>query len=429
MSNLKTIARALPVAAATGLVAAGSLLAQSASVAPPSAARITQEIAWLADDAREGRGVNTAGLDQAADFIADAFAEIGLEPGGTDGYFQVFQLDPNSPALAHTDFGGATVKNVVGILRGSGALASEVVILGAHYDHLGRGDHGYEASSRDTAKVKGIQNGADDNASGTAALIEAGRSLAARTAPDRRTIVFVAFTAEELGAIGSAYYVEHPALPIDSTDVMLNFDMVGRLSGDSLTIGGTGSAEELPAVLARANRKYRLNLGMQADPWGSSDHAVFYAKGIPVLHFYTQLHQDYHTSADDWDKINMAGVAEIVGFATDVAWDLATRPEEVTYVAFERPAPPAGGKRASLGTMPDMVSSGLEGMRVQGVREGTAAAEAGIKAGDIILKIGDVVVKDVYGLQEALTTYKTGETVTIVFLRDGQRMETKATLK
>ena len=429
MTHLQTLRRTLAALAATALTTAASLLAQSAAVAPPSSARITQEVAWLADDAREGRGVGTAGLDQAADFIAQAFAEIGLEPGGTDGFFQPFELDPNSPALAHTEFGGSKVKNVVGILRGTGSLAGQVVVLGAHYDHLGYGNHGYEASSRDTAAVKGIQNGADDNASGTVALIETARNLAQRTAADRRTFVFVAFTAEELGAIGSSYYVEHPVLAIDSTDAMLNFDMVGRLSGDSLTIGGTGSAEELSDALDRANVKYGLHLGKQADPWGSSDHAVFYAKNIPVLHFYTQLHQDYHTAQDDWDRINMVGIADVVGLASDVAWDLATRPADMTYLAFERPAPPAGGKRASLGTMPDMVSSGLAGMRVQGVREGTAAAEAGIKAGDIILQIGDVVVKDVYGLQEALTTYKTGETVTIVFLRDGERMETKATLK
>jgi len=429
MTHMKTLTRLLTLAAVLCPIAAGTLVAQTTSTAPPSSARITQEVAWLADDAREGRGVGTAGLDAAADYIAKAFAEIGLEPGGTDGYFQPFQLDPMSPALAHTDFGGAAVKNVIGILPGTGSLAAQVVVLGAHYDHLGHGDHGYETSSRDTAAVKGIQNGADDNASGTVALIEAARSLAQRTAADRRTFVFVAFTAEELGTIGSVYYVEHPARPLESTDVMLNFDMVGRLSGDSLTVGGTGSAEEMSAVLDRANVKYRLNLGRQADPWGASDHAVFYAKDIPVLHFYTQLHQDYHTSQDDWDKINMVGVADIAGFASDVAWDLATRPDELTYMAFERPAPPAGGPRASLGTMPDMVSSGLEGMRVQGVREGTAAAEAGIKAGDIILQIGDVVVKDVYGLQEALTTHKTGETVTIVFLRDGERMETTATLK
>jgi len=429
MIHVKTLSRTMAALAAVTLVSAGSLLAQSATAAPPSSARITEELSWLADDAREGRGVGTAGLDQAADFIAKAFAEIGLEPGGTDGYFQPFQLDSNSPALAHTQLGGSAVKNVVGILRGSGSLAGQVVVLGAHYDHLGYGNRGYETSSRDTAAVKGIQNGADDNASGTVALIETARTLAARTAPDRRTFVFVAFTAEEIGVIGSSYYVEHPALPIDSTGVMLNFDMVGRLSGDSLTIGGTGSAEELSAVLDRANAKYRLNLGKQADPWGSSDHAVFYAKDIPVLHFYTQLHQDYHTSRDDWDRINMVGIADIVGLAADVAWDLATSPSQPTYLAFERPAPPAGGPRASLGTMPDMVTSGLEGMRVQGVREGTAAAEAGIKAGDIILQIGEVVVKDVYGLQEALTRYKTGETVTIIFLRDGERMETKATLR
>ena len=428
MKESGAVIRTLFVASLIGAIFTPTVVAQTATAEPESASRILNDIRWLADDAREGRGVGTAGLEAAAQYIAQRFEEIGLEPGGTDGYFQRFQLDPASPVLSRTQLGGEQVENVVGILPGRGRLAGQVVVIGAHYDHLGLGTRGYAGFSRDTAPVGVIHNGADDNASGTAALLETARRLAARGAQDRRTIVFVAFTAEELGTVGSMYYVEHPAMPNDSTTVMLNYDMVGRPLGDTLIVGGTGSAAELSSMVDRVNARYGLAIGKQDDPWGSSDHAVFYGKSIPVLHFYTSLHADYHTSTDDWERINPEGEARIVAFATDLAWEMATRPDDVTYLAFERPPPPSGGPRASLGTVPDMVTAG-EGMRVQAVRAGGAAAEAGLQAGDVITRIGDVEVKNIYGLQEALTTYKRGETVTIVFLRNGERMETQATLK
>ncbi|MDH3291459.1 MAG: M20/M25/M40 family metallo-hydrolase [Gemmatimonadota bacterium] len=421
--------RAIAVAVVVGLplVACGTTAQTAVSPERDAAARISADLQFLADDAREGRGVGTQGLEQAAAYIARAFQDIGLRPGGTDGYFQPFELDPRSPALAHTQLGGERVKNVIGVLPGRGHLASQVVVIGAHYDHLGLGTRGYIGFSRDTTGINVVHNGADDNASGTTALLETARNLARRQTPTHRTVVFVAFTAEELGTIGAMYYVEHPTLPTDSAIAMVNFDMVGRMSGDSVIVGGTGSAPELVPLLESTNARYRLNLVKQDDPWGSSDHAVFYGKETPVLHFYTNLHADYHTPADDWEKINVDGIVEIVALASDLVWAMATQTERMTYVAVSRPERTAG-PRASLGTVPDMVTPG-EGMRVQAVRAGTAADEAGLKAGDVVLRIGDVEVKDIYGLQKALTTYKTGDTVTIVFLRDGERKETIATLK
>ena len=421
--------RAIAVAVVVGLplVACGTTAQTAVSPERDAAARISADLQFLADDAREGRGVGTQGLEQAAAYIARAFQDIGLRPGGTDGYFQPFELDPRSPALAHTQLGGERVKNVIGVLPGRGHLASQVVVIGAHYDHLGLGTRGYIGFSRDTTGINVVHNGADDNASGTTALLETARNLARRQTPTHRTVVFVAFTAEELGTIGAMHYVEHPTLPTDSAIAMVNFDMVGRMSGDSVIVGGTGSAPELVPLLESTNARYRLNLVKQDDPWGSSDHAVFYGKETPVLHFYTNLHADYHTPADDWEKINVDGIVEIVALASDLVWAMATQTERMTYVAVSRPERTAG-PRASLGTVPDMVTPG-EGMRVQAVRAGTAADEAGLKAGDVVLRIGDVEVKDIYGLQKALTTYKTGDTVTIVFLRDGERKETIATLK
>jgi hypothetical protein len=391
-------------------------------------AQVRADERYLADDARQGRGVGTEGINQAADYIARAFARAGLKPGGTDGWFQPFELSPTAPALAHMSLGPQTVKNVIGILPGRGPHAGEVVVLGAHYDHLGLGTNGYIQFALDTA-IGVVHNGADDNASGVVALIEIAHRLASHEPRSHRTYVFIAFTAEELGAIGSQYYVAHPVRPTDSTYAMLNFDMVGRLRGDSLITIGVGSATELPALLDSLNAPYRFALQKQPGPWGSSDQSSFYAAHIPVVFFFTNIHSDYHRYTDDWEKINVDGIAEIAAYATDVATALAIRPSRLTFVDVPQPPPPeASGRRASLGTIPDMTES-PGGVRLAGVRAGTPAAEAGLQAGDILTQIGDFTIKDLNDLQHALVSLKAGDTVTIVVIRDGKRVETKATLR
>ncbi|UCF41882.1 MAG: M20/M25/M40 family metallo-hydrolase [Gemmatimonadota bacterium] len=398
--------------------------AQMASVEAP-AARVTADLQVLAADSLEGRGVGTAGLDAAAAYIARAFEESGLAPAGNEGYYQVFEISPTAPGVAHTNLGGSVVKNVVGVLEGRGSLADEVVVIGAHYDHLGYG--GGFSLDPDSAGV--VHNGADDNGSGTAALLEAARILGARTDTEQRTIVFIAFTAEELGTIGSQYYAANPTHPGDRTYAMVNMDMVGRLQNDSLIVIGVGSAPELPGIIDSLNQNYGFVLSSQEDPWGRSDHSSFYAHQIPVVHLFTNVHEDYHRTTDDWEKINVEGVAKIARFAADLTWTLAQRGDILTYVEVPKPAPPQqGGRRASLGTIPDMTDS-PGGVRLTGVRSESAADEAGLRAGDIIVQIGDHEVKDLMGLQQALMAHQGGDVVTIVFLRDGERMETTATLR
>jgi hypothetical protein len=414
-------------AAVSVLTSAVPLAAQTA--APPSAvARIRTELSWLADDAREGRGVGTAGLEQAAAYIARRFEEAGLEPGGTQGWFQPFQISPTAPGAAHTELGGEAVKNVIGILPGRGPLAGQVVVVGAHYDHLGLGTRGYIGFALDTA-IGVVHNGADDNASGTAALIEAARLIVDRRPREHRTFVFIAFTAEELGTIGSQYYIAHPVRPNDSTYAMLNFDMVGRLRGDSLIVIGVGSATELPALLDSANASYGFALQRQDDPWGRSDHSSFYGAHIPVVHYFTNVHEDYHRATDDWEKLNTEGIAEIAAYAADLGVTLATREAPLTFVDVPQPPPPtAMGRRASLGTIPDMTES-PGGVRLAGVRSGTPAAEAGLQAGDILIRIGDFEIKDLNDMQRALTSLKAGDRVLLVVMRAGQRIEATATLR
>ena len=413
---------AAALAGLTALTTTG--VAQSAATA--AADRIEHDVWYMAAEAREGRGVGTAGLDSAAHFIAGRFAQIGLEPAGTDGYFQPFEIDPTAPGAAHTNLGGTPVMNVIGAIPGRGALASEVVVLGAHYDHLGYG--GFGSLDPDSSGV--IHNGADDNGSGTAALIESARLLVNRSAASHRTLLFVSFTAEEMGLIGSQHYASHPVRPNDSTYAMINFDMVGRLRSDSLIVIGVGSATELQGLVESSNQRFGLALSWQPDPWGRSDHSSFYAQQIPVMHFFTNLHEDYHRSTDDWDKINSAGIARVAALVSDLAWDLAQRPEGLTFQDVPPPAPPTAqaGRRASLGTIPDMTES-PGGVRITGVRSGSAAEEAGLQGGDIIVQIGEHEVPDLMGLQRALMALKAGDTVTIVFMRDGERKEATATLK
>jgi Zn-dependent M28 family amino/carboxypeptidase len=390
-----------------------------------AAARVTADLQFLAADSLEGRGVGTAGLDAAAAYVARVFEDCGLDPAGTDGYYQVFEISPTAPGVAHTNLGGSVVKNVVGVLEGRGRLADEVVVIGAHYDHLGFG--GGFSLDPDSAEV--VHNGADDNGSGTAALLEAVRMLSPRLGPEQRTIVFVAFTAEELGTIGSQYYAANPVRPTEQTYAMVNMDMVGRLRHDSLIVIGVGSAPELPGIIDSLNQDYQFVLSSQEDPWGRSDHSSFYAHQIPVVHLFTNVHEDYHRTTDDWDKINVEGVAKIAAFASDLTWTLARRRNDLTYVEVPKPKPPEqAGRRASLGTIPDMTDS-PGGVRLTGVRSESAADEAGLQAGDIIVQIGEHEVKDLMGMQRALVAQKAGDVVTIIFLRDGERMETTATLQ
>jgi hypothetical protein len=391
---------------------------------PPPPEQILADIQYLADDAREGRGLGTAGLDAAAEYIASRFRQVGLQPAGPDGYFQPFRVDSTAPALAHSDIGAVAARNVVGVLPGSGDLRDQAVVVGAHYDHLGLGG----SSSLEPDSVGVIHNGADDNASGVAALIEVARLLAAETSSDRRAIVFVAFTGEEAGLLGSDYYVKNPVHSTDSTYAMINFDMVGRLEDNTLIAIGTGSATELPTLLDSLNAEAQFDLATQDDPWGRSDHSSFYGASMPVVHFFTDNHADYHRPSDDWDKIDSTGVVRISEYTADLTWVFATRVDRLTFVDVPQPAPMGGTDNGAwLGSIPDM-SGSPGGVRFSGVRAGSPADSAGLMAGDVLVQLGDQEVADLYDMTAALRAHSPGDRVTIVVLREGERVEAMVTL-
>ncbi|MEM8679065.1 MAG: M20/M25/M40 family metallo-hydrolase [Planctomycetota bacterium] len=275
--------------------------------------------------------------------------------------------------------------------------------------------------------TKEVHNGADDNASGTTALLEVARRFASSSTPPRRRMVFIAFTGEESGLLGSRHYVRSPRFPLDDTIAMINMDMVGRLTDNELTIYGTGSAEEFDALVEGLNDDYEFDLEKVESGYGPSDHASFYGADVPVLFFFTGLHRDYHRPSDDWEKINVEGMRRIVGLAVDVidAIDAAdTRP---TYAKTKRPRGMGIPNQAYLGIMPDM-SGDAEGLRIQEVVADGPASAAGLEDGDVILMIGENEVTDFQSLGEALRKFKPEDKVPVKVQRSGAPVVLEVTL-
>lgn len=414
---------AIPLAAIALLAGAGACRPRTAPAvaAAPDSLAVRRDIAYLASDRLEGRLTGTPGNDSAAAYIARRYAALRLRPMSA-GYLQPF--DGRSAADAHA---GRTTprntRNVVALLPGRDpSLRGEYVVVGAHFDHLGR----ETTFAQDPEAGDAIRNGADDNASGTAAVLELARLFAAH--PARRSLVFVNFSGEELGLLGSRWFVEHSPVPLDSIQAMVNFDMVGRLRDDKLIVYGTASATELKPVLDSVNAASvtPLKVNGVGDGYGPSDQNSFYEKGVPVLHFFTDLHDDYHRATDDVEKINAAGEARVIALAAGVIRSLADRPGRLTYVRAAAPTQAMSsseGSQVYLGSVPDMAAGDVAGMRLTGVRPGSPADLGGLKAGDVIVEFGGVEIRDLYSYTDALYSHQPGDVVKVVVLRDGKRVE------
>ena len=310
------------------------------------------------------------------------------------------------------------VKNVIAVLEGEGPYADETIVVGAHYDHLGHGGIGSLAPGSTE-----IHNGADDNASGTAGVVELARRLAERKQPLARRVVFIAFTAEEIGLLGSEHYVNNPLVPLEKTIAMVNFDMIGRLTDNKLTAFGTGTATGFDAMLDTLAAKHGFELNKNADGFGPSDQSSFYAQEVPVLHFFSGNHEDYHRPSDDVDKINVEGMRRIVDLTEEVILELAgteARPEYVAIARRERPG--GGGDRPYFGSIPSFGGQ-EEGYTLQGVSKDGPAAKAGLKGGDVIVRLGDKRIGNLEDFDLALRAHKAGETVEVVAKRDGEEMK------
>jgi Peptidase family M28/PDZ domain/PA domain len=327
--------------------------------------------------------------------------------------------------------GAVTLKNVIGVLEGAGPLANETVVVGAHYDHLGYGGAG--GSMVKTIRKPIIHPGADDNASGSAAVMELARRFGA--APDRvgRRLVFMCFSGEEIGLEGSKYYCEHPLFPLEETAAMFNLDMVGRLRPDekshkeNVLVEGAGTGKNFADLIDAANRKYDFNLSKKSETLpANSDHFSFYKKKVPVLFFWTGYQPDYHKPSDTADKVNVAGMRKVVDLSADVVSALATEVKRPEYQAVKvNSAKRSDGP--TLRVMPNYTDGG-DGLLLDGVADDGPAAKAGLKAGDRIVEVAGAPVKNITTYMEAMSAQKRGETIDVAVLRDGKRQSIKVKL-
>jgi hypothetical protein len=326
--------------------------------------------------------------------------------------------------------GTLEAKNIIGVLDGAGPLSDQTVVIGAHYDHLGRSGFGSLAPGGNE-----IHNGADDNASGTAMVLEMARRLARRSDPLPRRVVFIAFSGEERGLLGSRYYVKHPLNPLAGTTFMINFDMVGRLNDRSeLTIFGAGTSpglDDLTKALASSQGLVpKLSPGTQG-AFFASDHASFYSKDIPVVFAYTGGHADYHRPTDDVEKINFRGMARVADFAELLVLDVTRRPERPKFVKLpdSRLGAPrlARGNEAYLGTR-QSYDGNLKGVKLEFVAEGGPAEKGRLKVGDTIVKFDGKPVESLDDFMAGVEKHKSGDGVEIVVQRDGQQMSLRVTL-
>jgi Zn-dependent M28 family amino/carboxypeptidase len=384
------------------------------------------DIKFLSDDRLSGRMTGSPGADSAAAYLARRFQQVGLQPAA-GGWFQTFEVAKEAPVAQHARLAGLRGKNVIGLLPGRDpVLRNQTVIVGAHYDHLGLGEFG----SLDPDSTGRVHNGADDNASGTAMLIQIAARL--ETSPPARTVVFIGFSGEELGLLGSSYYVRQPIYPLANTIAMINLDMVGRLRNKRLIVYGSRTAKEFPALLDSLNWYAGFDLKTRGDGYGPSDQSSFYAAGRPVLHIFTDLHEDYHRTTDDWEKINLDGFRRVTDFTVGLVTALANRSTPLTQLAAAPTSTPEArsdvpGYGAYLGTVPDMTDS-PGGVRLLGVRAGSPAEKAGLRGDDIITKIGNMDVPDLQAMTTALRSHEPGDTVVIVVKRGSQVTTLRATL-
>jgi hypothetical protein len=322
----------------------------------------------------------------------------------------------------------ANVKNVVAVLEGEGPLADETIIVGAHYDHLGSGGAGSLAPW-----TKDIHNGADDNASGTATLLEVAHRLATSGKKPARRIVFIAFTGEERGLLGSDHYVRNPRFALENTIAMFNLDMVGRLKDESLAVYGTGTAKEFDPLVESLSAKHGFKLTKHPGGYGPSDHAKFYGKKIPVLHFFTGTHSDYHRPSDDSPKLNIEGMRRVADMLLTIIETTAANPDRPAYIEIKKIESIAIGDgdpsdRPYFGSMPAYPNPEKDGVLLEMVRDDSPAAKAGLKGGDVLLQIGDSKTVTLEDFQGALTNYKPGDKVKVKARRGKEVVESETTL-
>src|SRR5690554_5868674 len=397
-----------------------------------------QDVTVLAHDSLMGREVGTEYEKKAAAYIAQRFADLNLNPKGVEGYYQDFTFKRSGNPHLQVEYieegsenGSAddteteqayeniiTGRNVIAYLDNK---ADYIVVVGAHFDHLGMGGRG---NSLYRGEEPAIHNGADDNASGVAMMLHLAKELQQKEAPKNNNYLFIAFSGEEEGLLGSNYFVKNPTIDIKTITYMLNMDMVGRLNSEkTLAVYGVGTSPILKqTVNANAGD---LKISENESGVGPSDHTSFYLADIPVLHFFTGQHEDYHKPSDDTEKVNFAGMEMVSNYIFSIIKDLDSQ-QKLPFRKTKNESEVVPDFKVTLGVVPDYLFSG-KGMRIDGISEDRPAQKAGLQKGDIVVKMGDFEVTDMMGYMKCLSKFEKGQTVPIVVYRSGSLLEVNVT--
>lgn len=375
--------------------------------------QLEEDLYYLASDSLKGREVGTPSEKKAAAYIATRFSEIGLEQKGQEGYFQDFQFTSKLNPHTMTDENEkqiVTARNVIGYIDNH---QPNTIIIGAHYDHLGYGEEG----SLHRGDVQ-IHNGADDNASGVVLLLLLSEKLINRDKSNN--YLFMAFSGEEKGLYGSNYFTKHPTVDLNHVAYMINLDMVGRLDEENtLAINGVGTSPDwIPAIESIGIDS--LKIITKESGVGPSDHTSFYLKDIPVLHFFTGTHSDYHKPTDDAEKINYGGIYAVTAFIDSLITHLDGQPR-LAFTKTKDDSEETPRFKVTLGVIPDYMFD-RRGMRIDGVSDGRPAQKAGLRTGDVVIKMGDVKVTDMMSYMTALSKFEKEDTTTVIVKRGSDEL-------
>lgn len=371
-----------------------------------------QHIAYLASDELKGRFTGSEGEKQAASYVIKQLSEAGIKniKGNTRSasYLQTFTYHPKTDSVRTTVRGN----NVAAFIDNG---AATTVVIGAHYDHLGMGDPHHSTYRGEPA----VHNGADDNASGVAMVVELGKKLKEGNYKNNNYLLLL-FSGEELGLYGSKWFVEHPMIDLKKINYMINFDMVGRVDSNKLIIYGIGTSSAWADGMNKVKSQFRLTTSESGV--GPSDHTSFYLKDIPVLHFFSGQHKDYHKPSDDEAKINYKGMQDVFNYTMQLIAALDTKGKLPFVKTKDDNHDNAPKFSVTLGVMPDYTFEG-NGMRIDGVTDGKPAAKAGLQEGDVVVQLGDTEVKDMMGYMQALSKFKKGDATKVKIKRKGETLE------
>ena len=378
--------------------------------------QIKKDISYLASDKLKGRGTSSAEEKIAATYIATSFKKSGLIPKGNDSYFFnfVFKKNSNPHDTSLLNISERSGINVIGFLDNS---AENTIVIGAHYDHLGLG---HDNNSLDANPEGKIHNGADDNASGTSGVLELANYFSKNNVKENYNFLFICFSGEELGLLGSKKWCDNPTIDLTKINYMINMDMIGRLNDSTkkLLVYGVGTSPTWVPLLKKTNTYFSMK--MDSSGIGPSDQTSFYLKDIPVLHFFTGQHSDYHKPTDDVGKINLAGEKKVLEYIVE----LINQTNSLPKLTFSKTASPVSTKskwKVTMGVMPDYTFEGI-GMRIDGVTDNKPAFKAGIKIGDIVIELGGQKVNNVEDYMKALSKFEKGDKTIIGVKRGNENL-------